>query len=214
MSPSRVSPLIPRLAVLACAALLLAACNSSDDPPAASVTGSAGVTGSTGAAASPGASATKYSAADFAKTSEYCPPVQIRQGTEALSIYERGHEDDATFARFQATIVKTARQCTIAGGLLTVKVGVGGRVVAGPKGGAGTISLPLRIAVAKQFGGKAPLYSQLFKVAVTVSPPDFSGEFSQVYDQVSVQITPDDRDLIVYVGFDEGKKPDSKVSLD
>jgi hypothetical protein len=207
MSPSRVSVVFPRLAVLALAGALLAACNSSD-PPAAAVTGSPAVTGSTGTGTP------KYSAADFTKNSDYCPPIQIRQGTEALSIYERGHEDDATFARFQATIVKTARQCTDAGGVLTVKVGVGGRVVAGPKGGAGTISLPLRIAVAKQFGGKAPLYSQLFKISVTVAAPDFSGEFSQVYDQVSLPITPDDHDLIVYVGFDEGKKPEPKVSLD
>ena len=41
---------------------------------------------------------------------------------------------------------------------------------------------------------------------MTVAAPDFSGEFSQVYDQVSVQITPDDHDLIIYVGFDEGKR--------
>ena len=53
-----------------------------------------------------------------------------------------------------------------------MKLGVSGRVVAGPKGSAGTVTLPLRIAVTKQVAnGKGPLYSQLFKIQVPVTPP-------------------------------------------
>jgi hypothetical protein len=39
-----------------------------------------------------------------------------------------------------------------------------------------------------------------------VSGPTFGADFSQVIENVSVRIGPDDRDLIVYIGFDDGKK--------
>jgi hypothetical protein len=146
-----------------------------------------------------------FTAADFA-ADVYCPPLNLRSGTEALPVYERGHDGEQDYVRFQAAINKTARQCSMSGDTLTLKIGIEGRLVAGPKGGAGTMSLPVRVAVVKQLGGKGPLYSRLFKVPVTVSAPTFSADFSQVIDNVSVKIGPDDRDLIVYVGFDDGKK--------
>jgi len=146
-----------------------------------------------------------YTAADFAPD-VYCPPLQLRTGTESLPIYEKGHDGDQDYVRFQAAINKTARQCAMSGDTLTIKIGVEGRVVAGPKGGAGTIPLPLRIAIVKQMGGKGPRYSKLFKLPVTVSGPTFGADFSQVIENVSLKISPDDHDLIVYVGFDDGKK--------
>ncbi|MCB1488115.1 MAG: hypothetical protein KDJ88_11735 [Bauldia sp.] len=138
--------------------------------------------------------------------STYCPPIQIRAGTEEMITYERGHENDKSYVRQLASIKNTARECGIsASGALVMKVGVQGRVVAGPKGGAGTINLPIRIAVAKQTGGSGALYSNLFKVPVQLTAPDFSSAYEKVFD-VSVNITSKDRNLIIYVGFDEGKK--------
>lgn len=150
-----------------------------------------------------------YTAADFAPD-VYCPPVVLRPGTEAFPVYEKGHDGDQDFVRFQAAISKTARECHMDGDTLTIKVGVNGRLVAGPKGSAGSLTLPLRIAIVKQTAGdKGPLYSKLFKMPVSVTGPTFSSDFSQVFDGVSVKISPDDHDLIVYVGFDEGKKPEA-----
>ena len=145
----------------------------------------------------------QYTLQDFAKSS-YCPPVQIRGGTEAMTIYERGHDNEPNYVRQQASISRTARQCSMTGNTLSIKVGIAGRVIAGPKGGAGTVTLPLRIAIIKQVGGNGPLYSNLFKVPVTVSAPDYSADYEQVFP-VSLDIAPDDRNLIVYVGFDQGK---------
>jgi hypothetical protein len=145
------------------------------------------------------------STADF-KKSDYCPPIQIRAGTATMSVYERGHENETQYVRYLASITQTARECTMAGETLTIKVGVAGRVVAGPKGSAGNITLPLRVAVAKQFGGDGPLYSELFKIPITLAAPSFGANFNQVYEQVTVTIGPNDRNLIVYVGFDEGPK--------
>ncbi|MCR4281587.1 MAG: hypothetical protein NUV72_00935 [Bauldia sp.] len=134
----------------------------------------------------------------------YCPPVQVRPGTEALVIYDRGHEDDPAFIRYQGSIGQTARECHPDGtGGLSIKVGIAGRLTAGPKGGAGSATLPIRVAVVKQHGNTV-FYSQVFKVPVTVVAPQFSGDFAEVADQINVQLGPGDRDLIIYVGFDEG----------
>ncbi len=141
---------------------------------------------------------------DFTKRSSYCPPIQVRPGTSTMEVHERGHERDQNHVRYLASISQTARECTMAGDTLTIKVGIAGRVVAGPKGSAGNITLPVRVAVAKQFGGTGPLYSQLFQIPVTLSPPHFGANYNQVYDQIVVQAPPQDRNLIIFVGFDEG----------
>jgi len=144
---------------------------------------------------------------EFFLKSGYCPPVKVRLGEEALTTYERGHDQDAQFVKYLASITKTAREChAVDAQTLNIKVGIAGRVVAGPKGGAANISLPLRIAVVKQHGADV-LYTEKFKVPVSLAAPDFAADFSQVFDQVTFTVGPDNRDLIVYVGFDEGPPP-------
>ena len=182
---------VARWALFAALGLALAACSARD-------------TASFLAAGAPGPKPAT-SNEGFTK-SAYCPPLQVRGGTEAMTIYERGHDNEPAYIRFLASITKTARECHLQGNTLVMKIGVAGRVVAGPKGGPGSLTLPIRIAVAKQIGGERPLYSQLFKIPVTVGPPDFSGAYSQVFDQVTFQVAPDDRDLLAYVGFDEGTR--------
>ncbi len=58
----------------------------------------------------------------------------------------------------------------------------------------------------KQFGGTGPLYSELFKIPVGLARADFGANYNQVFDQVVVTAGPHDRNLIIYVGFDEGPK--------
>ncbi|MCB1500640.1 MAG: hypothetical protein KDK07_12760 [Bauldia sp.] len=165
------------------------------------------ISSSSSVVAAPTPQSTKdMTAADFTKKADYCPPVQIRSGTGSMTIYERGHENEPNSVRYLASVTQTARQCTLVGDTLTIKVGVAGRVVAGPKGSAGNITLPLRIAVVKQLGGTGPLYSQLFKIPVSLAAPTFGANYNQVYDQVTVTVGPNDRNLIVFVGFDEGPK--------
>ncbi|MEP0323558.1 hypothetical protein [Bauldia litoralis] len=183
-----------RNGLMAIAVVALGACSATDGPSLVS-----------GAApATPDATTTAAVPTQFLKSS-YCPPIQIRAGTEAMTIYERGHDNESAFVRQQASITKTARECRVAGNELAIKIGVSGRVVAGPKGGAGSVTLPVRVAVAKQIGGAGPLYTNLFKVPVTLSAPTFGKTYQEVFN-VSVPVGPQDRDLIIFVGFDEGKK--------
>lgn len=152
------------------------------------------------------APAKEVTGADFVKRDNYCPPIQIRAGTSTMTVYERGHENETQYVRYLASITQTARECTMVGDTLTIKIGIAGRVVAGPKGSAGNITLPVRVAVAKQFGGTGPLYSNLFKIPITLTAPTFGTNYNQVFEQVTVTAGPQDRNLIIFVGFDEGPK--------
>ncbi len=163
----------------------------------------------TGATVSAGSSAAGTYDPSLFLNSGYCPPVQIRLGTEALPIYERGHEGDDAYVRFQGSITKTARECHTVGDTLTIKVGIAGRLTAGPKGNPGSFTVPLRVAVVKQ-GNNKVFYSQVSKAPVTITAPDYASDFSYVVDNVSFQVTPDDHDLVIYVGYDEGKPKPGK----
>jgi hypothetical protein len=145
--------------------------------------------------------------ADFFLATGYCPPVEIRAGSEALVTYERGHDGERNFITYQGSIADTAREChALDAETLSIKVGIAGRVIAGPKGGAGNVNLPLRVAVIKQHGSNL-FYTEALTVPVTLSAPDYGADFAQVFDQVVFKVTPDDRDLVVYVGFDLGLFP-------
>ncbi len=130
----------------------------------------------------------------------YCPEIRIREGTEVARLYEWGREDDPDFVVWQASVGKTARECLYdAVGNLTLRIGVSGRVVAGPKGGAATVTLPLRIAVVKH--KEAVLASELYPLNVAL-PTGRSSVFTEVRE-LTVPSPGSDRDYIIYVGFDE-----------
>ncbi len=42
------------------------------------------------------------------------------------------------------------------------------------------------------------------KVPVTISAPQYASDFTAVVDNISFEVGPQDRDLIIYVGYDEG----------
>lgn len=135
---------------------------------------------------------------------DYCPELRIREGTELLRRYEAGHEDDPAYVVWQASIGKTARECLYdLQGTLTLRVGVSGRVVTGPKGSPGaTVSLPLRIAVVKF--QESVLASQLFPLSIAI-PAANSAVFTEVHE-IIVPSPGQDRDYIIYVGLDEAGK--------
>lgn len=133
--------------------------------------------------------------------SGYCPNVEIRDGTEALRTYVKPKEPSPNTIIWQASIGQTARQCLEdPNGTMTIKIGVSGRVLAGPKGGPRDVTVPVRVAVVKF--QEAVLASELHKEQVTIGP-DLSTVFRRVY-QVEVPSPGNDRDYIIYVGFDDG----------
>jgi hypothetical protein len=132
---------------------------------------------------------------------DYCPELRIPEGTQLLRRYERGHEEDPDYVIWQASIGNTARECLYdLAGNVTLKIGVSGRVIAGPKGGAGKVSVPVKIGIVKY--RESILASELLALEVTI-PPQGSTVFTQVRE-ITVPSPGTQRDYIIYVGLDVG----------
>src|SRR5258705_5397875 len=79
-----------------------------------------------------------------------CPTVEIRQGASTFAQSAQESGSNALSLRFQASFVKTARECALRGANVTMKVGIQGRVIVGPAGISGPVTLPMRLAVVKE----------------------------------------------------------------
>jgi hypothetical protein len=133
-----------------------------------------------------------------------CPSVAVRQGAATLSITEPGAEAGPMTTRYQVSIGQMARECAALGGMMTMKVGVEGRVLLGPAGGPGQIDVPIRMAVVQEGPNPKTVLSKFYKLAVAIPPGQTSVPFMHVEQDMSFPM-PRGGDLdayVVYVGFD------------
>src|ERR1700693_3712289 len=98
-----------RAATAAAISALLAACTSTGGGSPSSVS----MAVASGSPAQAETGKPPLHAPDFPQgaASSYCPPVNIRAGTEAMSLYDKGHDADPEYVRFLGSIAKTAREC-------------------------------------------------------------------------------------------------------
>lgn len=139
----------------------------------------------------------------------YCPRVSLRSGTAFFNTYAKGGEDDKSKIIYQASISDVTRTCSRADGMLTMKVAVAGRVVPGPLGTPGTVTMPIRIVVLQ---GADVLYSQLSNHQVTIASTAAATQFVFTDPNVTVPI-PAEASLQVFAGYDEGP-PKKKKAVD
>ena len=137
----------------------------------------------------------------------FCPAVQLREGTAYYRTYAKGGQDDPTKLIYQVTISDVTRACTYSDAGVTVNVAVAGRVVSGPAGASGSVTLPLRIAALR---GTDVVYSQLHQHNVAAG----SGTTQFVFNDPAVFVPGKaDSSIKIFAGFDEGppgkKKADS-----
>ncbi|MCX7669843.1 MAG: hypothetical protein N2439_07215, partial [Anaerolineae bacterium] len=76
-----------------------------------------------------------------------CPRVTIVSRDKDVTIYEAGRVGDALGVVHRGEITKTARECLIEGGRVTIKYGFSGRVLLGPRGKTQTVQLPVTVYV-------------------------------------------------------------------
>jgi hypothetical protein len=141
-----------------------------------------------------------------------CPTVDYRQGAATLTINDPKAENAALSLKYQASFAKTARECDVHGDMVTIRVGVQGRVVVGPAGAPGTVTVPLRYALVREGIEPRTLWTKLFAVPVTMSG-QLNVPFTHVEEEMTVPI-PSRSELaayIIYIGFDpDGLKPAEK----
>jgi hypothetical protein len=129
----------------------------------------------------------------------HCPRIEIRDGS---NVWRQGGEGPLEL-RYQATILELARECRIDGQMMTIRVGIEGRVLTGPKGEGGRLTLPIRVAVTQ--GLSNPVWTRLYQVPIDVPVGSPSVSFTQVEEQVQFPVPADANELaryIVFVGFD------------
>jgi hypothetical protein len=127
-----------------------------------------------------------------------CPEIKVRPGSEALFYYGGGKVGDPRSLNYQAVIDKQSRNCVVSNGLITVKMGVVGRLLLGPAGNQTSVNLPIRFAVERD---DVAVYSERYDIPVAITPPAQSGEFVKVVENVGIPYLGGEK-IVIWVGFD------------
>src|SRR5260370_7675916 len=117
--------------------------------------------------------------------SDDCPTVDIRSGASTYAVGPPGADPTATTLRFQATVARTARECTVLAGNMTLKVGVQGRVILGPAGGPGPIEVPIRLPPGQGGVGPKTIWTKGYRVPVTLPPGQTNVPFGHIEGDVT-----------------------------
>jgi hypothetical protein len=131
-----------------------------------------------------------------------CPRLTISPRGSHLTIYEDGRAGDGLAIMHRGEITKTARECKIEPGRVTVRYGFSGRVLLGPRGKGGNIMLPVNVVVTDT--KRERVTSSTVNVAAAVAVDNPIGYFSTV-QSITFDVPEGSRpgEFEVFVGFDQ-----------
>ncbi len=140
----------------------------------------------------------------------------MRNGAATLLIGSKpGDAEPAVLdVRYQGSIIRTARECHVNAGIMTMKVGIEGRIITGPAGGPGTVDVPMRIAVVHEGVNPKTVVSKFAREQVTVNTAVDRITFTHIDPEISFPLPQPEADIdayVVYVGFDPQGAPQPKV---
>jgi hypothetical protein len=127
-----------------------------------------------------------------------------------MMVAAKASQPTANDLRYQVSFNRMARECAILGATMTIKVGVEGRVILGPAGGPGSLSVPLRYAVVREGPEPKTIVTKFHRFPVNVEPGRTHVLFTHIEDDLTFPV-PSAEDLsayVIYVGFDEQAKPE------
>jgi hypothetical protein len=131
-----------------------------------------------------------------------CPVVKIRAGASTYAVALPGQQPVGANLRYQATITRTARDCTRNGGQITARIGIEGRVISGPAGTPATVEVPLRVAVVQAGVQERTIATKVYRT--TVSMTEGNVPYSLVGEDLVYSSPPGTTSdsYIFYIGFD------------
>lgn len=130
----------------------------------------------------------------------YCPRVTLRDGTAFYDVYEGRAEGDPNKLVYRASISETTRACKYGQGTGSVAVAIAGKIVPGPRGRTGTVTVPIRVVALR--GGEV-IFSQLYRHPVTIA--DTAGATQFIFTAPDIAVPGGiDRSVQILAGFDEG----------
>lgn len=139
-------------------------------------------------------------AADASGKSLNCPQVVAWPNERLLTRYQSGHDGDQLYVIHRGEITKLSRECQIYAGRVVVKYGFAGRVLLGPKGKPGRVTMPVSIRAAG--ANKQTLATDKMSISATVPQGKPVGYFSMVREiSFPVQIGTRPEDYKIFVAF-------------
>jgi hypothetical protein len=128
-----------------------------------------------------------------------CPQIFMKDKDAIFRTYAGGAKTgDADKLAFQASIGDYTRQCSLNDANLTMTVVAQLRVLAGPNGSPGKVTLPVRITV---FDGEDALYSEVTNFPVEVG----SGATQALFRKDGIKLPVGSGSMVrVNIGFDQG----------
>jgi hypothetical protein len=151
-------------------------------------------------------------APDAAANEIACPSVSIRAGASTFAVGLPGKPATGSDLRYQATITRTARDCTQVGDQISARIGIQGRVIAGPAGNPPTVEIPLRVAVVQGGINEKTIATKVYRTTVSMNE-EGNVPFSLVAEDVLYPVPPGNLgdSYIFYIGFDpQALTPESK----
>lgn len=152
-------------------------------------------------------------AAGEAPSDLFCPPVSIRAGASTYQVAAPGKEPIGNDLRFQVTITRTARECSYNAGEITARIGIQGRVIAGPAGAPSAVDIPMRAAVVQSGVQEKTIATKAYRTSVTMSE-DGSVPFTLIAEDL-VYPAPSGAvgdSYVFYIGFDpQALKPEPRA---
>jgi hypothetical protein len=141
-----------------------------------------------------------------------CPSVSIRAGASTFAVGAPGKPASGNDLRYQATITRTARDCSRNGGEIVARIGIQGRVIAGPAGNPPTVEIPLRVAVVQGGVQEKTIATKVYRTTVSMTEAS-SVPFSLVAEDLVYPVPPGATgdSYIFYIGFDpQALRPEPK----
>jgi hypothetical protein len=139
-----------------------------------------------------------------------CPPVTVRAGAATYAVAAPGKEPVGNDVRFQATITRMARECTVNAGVITARIGIQGRVIAGPAGAPSSVQVPIRVAVVHGGVSEKTIATKAYQTTVNMTETG-SEPFTLVAEDLTYPAPYGavGDSYIFYIGFDpQALKPE------
>ena len=132
-----------------------------------------------------------------------CPVVKIRAGASTYAVAPPGKQPIASELNFQATITRTARDCRRVGGQINARIGIQGRVIAGPAGAPATVEIPVRVAVVQAGVNERVISTKVYRTMVSMNDTG-SSPFSVVGEDLLYNMPANltSESFVFYIGFD------------
>lgn len=148
-----------------------------------------------------------------AESSLTCPAVGVRAGASTYAVGLPGKEAAGNDLRYQVVIGRTARECNLNDGTIVAKLGIQGRIIAGPAGAPTQVDVPLRVAVVREGVSPKTIFTKAYRTGVAMQP-DGTVPFSFVAEDIvyPAPSAADNDSYVFYIGFDpQSLKPEPKA---